>query len=90
MTTKSIRNGYDKFYETKFTKKDDWTSVSVIWHPRRWIASLAEKEKGRCLAIGCGIVDLKVLRSDQKDLIGIDISKTALKIAKKIRQGHFC
>ena len=83
MTTKNIKNGYDNFYKSKFTKRDDWTNESVIWHPRRWIAYLAEKEKGRCLVIGCGIVDLKILQSDRKDILGIDISKVALKTAKK-------
>jgi SAM-dependent methyltransferase len=32
-----------------------------------------------CLIAGCGIVDLKVFYSDKKKVVGIDISKTALK-----------
>jgi len=82
MKGKNVKNGYDEFYETKFTNMDDWSKSPVVWHPRRWIASLAEKEKGQSLAIGCGMVDLKILQSDEKEIIGIDISKVALRTAR--------
>ncbi len=83
ITTHDIKNGYNKFYENKFAQNDDWTSESVIWHPRRWICSLAEKERGRCLVVGCGIVDLKIFQANKKTAVGIDISNVALKKVKE-------
>ncbi|MEM2143943.1 MAG: class I SAM-dependent methyltransferase [Candidatus Jordarchaeaceae archaeon] len=83
---RKIKNGYDEFYQSKFTCNDDWTEASIFWHPRRWIATLAKKEKGSCLVIGCGIIDLQILYSHKKELIGIDISRVPLTRVKKFGQ----
>ena len=65
-------------HESKFTRKDNWIDEPVISSPRRWISSLAEKEEGKFLVVGCGIVYLKVFESVQKTAVGIDISRVAL------------
>ena len=78
---KKIMEGYDLFYEEKVSHWDDWTE-SNLENPRKWVATIAKKQKGKCLIVGCGITDLKFLQDDVQSTVGIDISKKALTTAK--------
>jgi SAM-dependent methyltransferase len=84
--TNGLKEGYDEFSRSKYTVKDDWIVEDKISSPRRWLSTFAEKEKGQCLAVGCGVVDLKILKHNNPNVLGIDISKVALKRAAESGQ----
>jgi len=76
-----MRDHYEKDYYERFFKIGGGTHGSG--HRDQFISKIKPYLKGSCLDVGCGIGNITTLLNEIVPTTGIDISMTALKIARR-------